>query len=547
MRSHWSYITVCVLACGLFIAGCASEQKQEIPAETVAPEATISSVARFVSYQSMPVRGIGLVAGLPGTGSSECPQKIQKHLEKYILQQLSSDGSINAAAFIASQNTAVVEVLGIIPTMAGPRESFDIVVKPLAGTQTTSLDGGYLYTTELKEISRLARVEQFAEFSKSQATAEGAIYSNKLSPSKDKTWYVLGGGSNLQASSAMLILQNPNLITANLIRNRINERFGPKTAIPISSAQIRVKIPADYRDQKSRYLQMLSTLQLGEKPELRTQRIQELARQLATGPDKDSTEIALEAIGKPVAKELATLLEHPDPAVQFHAARCLSRIGDGRAIPILRKIALTPNNPNRLDAIRAIGHNSKRSDSGPILTNVLSDPNVEVRLTAYEILLRNNSSIISRKIVAGDFAVDSIICSGKRVIYAYQEATPRIVIFGSPMNCNNNIFLISDDGAVTINAKPGDEYISISRKHPSRPRVIGPISSGYEISNLLQALGERSETSTTSRRKGLAVPYADILPILKKMCKNNAIDATFIAGPAPKMDILLETLPSIDR
>ena len=57
---------------------------------------------------------------------------------------------------------------------------------------------------------------------------------------------------------------------------------------------------------------MIGTLQLGENPEMKSARIQELARQIATQPDKQPASIALEAIGKPALNELAKLIDRLD-------------------------------------------------------------------------------------------------------------------------------------------------------------------------------------------------------------------------------------------
>ena len=223
-------------------------------------------------------------------------------------------------------------------------------------------------------------------------------------------------------------------------------------------------------------------------------------------------------------------------------------IGDNRAIKPLREILLTPTSPFRLGAIEAIGKNAVRTDARAILTVALSDADIRVRLAAYEMLLRMNSPAISRKIVAGDFVVDSVVCPGPKSIYVYQQKSPRIVLFGSPIYCNQNIFVQSDDGSITINAKSGDQYVSVSRIHPQRPRVIGPLNSGFEVSSLIQTLGELPEVDKRAAvLPGLAVSYAKILPILEKMCKNNAITATFIAGPPAAVDPMLQNLPPISR
>lgn len=530
------------------MAGCTQpQQPAELPV-TIDPKATIGSVSRIHFFQAIPVRGIGIVAGLHGTGSSECPPRVRENLEKYIWKQI-PDNSLNARAFIESKNTAVVEVFGVIPALSSDRNTFDVAVRPLSNSQTTSLDGGHLYATELKELGRLANLEQLSMFSKSLATVEGPVFANKLAPSADGgMWYVLGGARPLQGSKISLILDRPDFLIANTIRNRINERFKSKTAIPVSEAEILIQTPSEYLDQKMRFLDMIQSLQLGDNPELREYRIGELIQQLIEDPENESFEIALEAIGRPASDALALLLDHADKSVRFHAARCLLNIGDNRAIKSLREILLDPSSSYRVAAIQAMGRNANRSDARAILSVALSDADIQVRLEAYEAMLRMNSSAISRKMIAGDFVVDSVVCPGPKIIYVYQQKTPRIVLFGAPIHCNDNIFIQSDDGTVTINAKPGDKFISVSRKHPGRPRVIGPLNSGFEVSNLIQALGEQPEIKKRATAlPGLSIPYAEILPVLEKMCRNNAIKAEFIAGSPSSVDPVLQNLPPIGR
>ena len=541
-----SDIRVLGLVLGLLAAGCTQPQQPTVTTEAINPEQTIGSVSRIYFFEAIPVRGIGMVAGLPGTGSSECPREVRDELEKYIRKQIPADGTINPRSFIESSNTAVVEVFGVIPVLASENDAFDIAVRPLSNSQTTSLDGGHLYTTELKELNRLVRINQFSMFSKTLGTAKGPIYSLT---DENKKWYVLGGAKPLKTPKITLVLNNPDFLTASAVRNRINERFGSKTAIALSEAEILLQIPVRYQYQKEHYLQMIQSLQIGDIPATKESRIREFVQKLITEPEKDSFETALEAIGKPAMDSLAECLEHPDESVRFHAARCMITVGDNRALSPLRKILTNSASPFKTAAVEAIGRNAKPSDARAILMAALGYPDFQVRLKAYEMLLPIRGPMIDRKNIAGNFVVDSVTAPGPKIIYVYQQKTPRIVLFGAPLHCQQNLFIQSDDGTITINAKPEDKFLSVSRKHPQRPRVIGPISSGYEVSSLIETLCGLPEESTnrTNLRPGLAVSYAEIIPLLKKMCEINAIPAEFIAEPPITLDPILQNLPPIGR
>ena len=165
----------------LLMIGCGPVQPQT-PVSGPNPEDTIGSVSEIFYFEAIPLRGSGIVAGLNGNGSSECPPRIRRELEKYIWKQISVDGGISPQQFIASKDTAVVEVFGVIPSLVSGKDTFDVAVRPLTGNQTKSLQGGHLYTTELKELSRLTSIDQFTAFSKTFATVEGPIFANPLPP-----------------------------------------------------------------------------------------------------------------------------------------------------------------------------------------------------------------------------------------------------------------------------------------------------------------------------------------------------------------------------
>lgn len=538
MKSYLHLLFLLILCAA--IVSCSPQQEQS-PVQTPDPSSTVGLLARISATGAIQVRGIGIVAGLSGTGSSECPANIRPELEKYIWRQVPQKGSINPRAFIDSLDTAVVEVVATVPYLSS--QDFNVVVRPLSSTQTTSLDGGYLYTTELKELSRLARIEQFTQYSKTIATASGPVYSNKLDPADKSEWYVLGGGKSLHTPFVRLTLNKPDFLAANAIRNRINERFGPKICVPNSESECLLYFPPRYKNEKERFLKVVSSLLLTENDTIRGSYTTAAAERLVGDNNKSEASNILEGIGKPAFDQLRPLLSHPDETVRFHAARCMLNIGSNEPVQCLRTIILNPASPYRVDAIRSIGLNASARDARPVLMSILSEDNMSLRLAAYEMLAEIDSPAVMRKVIGGgDFTVDSVICGGPKMIYVYQQDKPRIVLFGSPIQCSKNLFVQSDDGTITINALPGDKYVSVARKHPGRPRVVGPIQSSFDVGILLQTLGEMPEVNQkTGLRPGLAVSYSEIVPLLRKMCSQNAIEATFAAGPPVNFEAIFQS------
>ena len=519
----------------LFALGCQSgsgldESKIEKPEEI---NASIGEISDIYQSGATEVRGYGIVANLAGTGSSECPDDLRDKLIKHIKVEMVDRQSIDPEAFIKSKNTAVVEVYGVMPAAASKGDVFDLRVSPLSSTQTTSLDGGRLFTTKLVAHREFFNFNQYL---KTLALAEGPIFINKLSDkdTEKKGDYVLGGGRVVEDATITMILNSPNYFTASAIRDVLNSQFGPNTARPKSPGEIDLNIPPKYQDQKAKFLAMVRMVYIGNDPEKYQARIKSLIDDLINNEDKLTPETGLETYGIAVVDRLAVLLDHPDEEVRLRAARCMLNNGDDRALVTLRKIIENPESKHRVEAVKAVGMSAKRSDALPILARAIESEDFDVTLAAYEMLVNLHDISVSRTAVAGDFFLDTVVYSGPDRIYLTRKGTPRVVLFGEPLNCEKDIFVQVDDGELILNSRPADKYVSISRKKPKNPGIIGPVPSRRKVKDVIRTLGELPKVPEKSfRRPGLFVPYCDIAVVLEKMCTNGAIKADFIAGDLP--------------
>ncbi len=533
-----------VLGCtAVGLVSCGKSEKKETPEKQINLDTTVGQLTRFAPVASIPVRGYGVVAGLWGTGSSECPPAIRQQLEKYIWQRMPNAKPGEVSHFIESPDTAVVEIIGVIPPLASAGDRFDIQIKPMAQTQTTSLRGGVLYTAELKEMGRMV---SFDQYTKTIGSAEGQIFTCTDAATKESRYYIFGGGTVILNTTISMVLNQPNYYAASAIRNRINERFGPNTANAVSREEIQVIIPTRYRDQKLRFLSMTQLLYLSEDETLRKQRIETLSSQLAEPQKTGTVEIALEAIGKPVLAKLAESLSHSDVNVRFAAARCMLNIGDNRGLPVLRNVAYNPKSELRIAAIESLSK-AKLKDAESVLSQLLQDEKLEVRVSAYEQLAGLNSILVKRIPVGGDFFIDLVSCPGQKMIYAYRKDNAQIALFGAPIICRKNLFVDIDQ--VMINARPEDKYVSLIRRHPTRPKLIGPLKSGFNVEDIIRSLGHTLETDPPQyARPGLGISYSEILAILEKMCRENMIPAKYVEGPLTNAGSFVEELqPKTDN
>lgn len=504
--------------------------------DTVDLGSTIGSLANVLAPEPVAVEGYGVVSGLNKTGSAECPPQIRAYLKRYIQKQLASSGNpakLNIDKYISSPETAVVLVEGVIPAIPSKHQYFDVRVTALPGTQTTSLEGGALFSAELK------RPGSFGISTDVLADAEGPIFTDKISTvgTDLKIGYVLGGGRVLSEYRIILALREPDYRMANRIRNRLNGRFGDGTARAVLPDRVEIMVPRPYKNRKQRFVSMIKAMYLTQEPEATVERIRTLVERLADSQDKYESEIGLEAIGKQSLGGLEVLLNSPDERVRLHAARCMLNLGSDAGLAALRQIAMSTSSPNRLEALKAIAVGARRSDATSVARKLLRDDDLQITLAAYEHLRQLDDISITQEFVGRNFYLEQTAQTNRKLIYASRSEQPKIVLFGAPLQCHPDIFVESSDGDITINTPAGRNYVTIMRKHPKRAGVVARLNSSLDLCDIIKTLCEEPSTEDDKDRAGLGVSYSKAIVLLKRMCDKGAVGAEFHTGDLPKIDL----------
>ncbi len=97
------------------------------------------------------IQGVGLVVGLDGTGEDP-PATPQR---KLLLEEMRRRRIDEPETLLASPNTALVVVTAYIPPLIRKGDPLDVEIKLPEGSQTTSLRGGRLMETFLREYAYL--------------------------------------------------------------------------------------------------------------------------------------------------------------------------------------------------------------------------------------------------------------------------------------------------------------------------------------------------------------------------------------------------------
>jgi hypothetical protein len=418
-----------------------------------------------------------------------------------------------------------------MPTIASKNENFDVRISALEGTQTTSLEGGWLLGTELKPKGT------FGVTTKIVADAKGTVYLDKfgVSQSNERVGHVLAGGKVLDEYKVTLELKDSDFRMTNNIRNRLNELFGDVTARVILPGRIEVKVPAKYKEQKRRFTSIIEMTYLRHNPEIIGERIKVYIGKLAALQDADVSEIALEAIGNQSLGGLGMLLKSANEEVRLRAARCMLNLGSDAGLGTLRQIAMDGKSSYRIVALESIAAGARRNDAVRISRRLLRDNDFRVGLTAYEQLRKLEDISVVQELVGNSFYLEQIAQTQRKVIFVSRSGQPRVVLFGAPIECIEGTFVRSKDGNITINAPFGQDHVSVIRKHPHRPGVVVQLKSSFELSDIIRTLCEKPTEEGKSGQGGMGVPYADVIALLKLMSDKGAVKAEFWAGALPKI------------
>jgi hypothetical protein len=525
---------------GLLLAaaagGCQKGQRAQAGSDALTPPAelgvAIGSLADVVKPEPVAVEGFGLVGVLPGTGSAYCPPEIRAYLRQYIATQL-PDNRVNADELIDSKNTAVVMLEAMIPATPSKGDHFDVRVALLPGSDATSIQGGWLYKADLVVRGT------FGAHTRPLATVDGPVFINPIGTADldPRSGYILGGGRTLYEYTAMLRLRKPNYRAASLIRNRLSERYGPGIAQAVSPGDIEVRIPAEYRRRKLRFVSMIPATFLEATNELTVARINTYMDRLAGSGDKENSEIVLEAMGQESAAGLAALLHASDAEVRLRAGRCMLGLRDDRGLAPLRDMAFDAQSAYRLEALEAIMVSARRDDAAAVGRRLLRDEEVRVVLAAYDQLREMEDAAVTRDIIGRSFLLEQVVQTSHKAIFVSRRGDPRVVLFGAPLRCRDNLFVETPGGAVVLDARAGQGYVSVIRQHPKRPGVLGPIRSSPDVGDLVRTLGGEAVAGPSGQLLGAGVPYTQVIALLERLCAKDAVTAAFWAGPLPSIDL----------
>jgi len=589
-----SMLLVTVIAASLSTTGCGENwrrwkdrkkpiPKQQISRSTISRDiptplrGTVGAEARITGVQRTLISGIGFVVGLNGTGGLTIPEQYAAHLEREMGRNgvtIANDRANSKIArmsprqLLRDRNTAAVIVQAAIPAGAREGETFDIYVRAI---NATSLEGGQLWTTEM-------RIGPPSAFGNPQARilakSKGPIFLNPFAEPGGEfdgitrdVGRVLDGGVVTFPTKIEIILDNPSHQRARQIVSAINSAFPSAysdkepTARGKDESLILVSIPSRFLEKREEFIDLLAHVTIDQSyPEI-------YARKYATTLKAQpylagDMSLCLQALGERAIPFLSDLYDHPEAAPRLSALRAGAALGDARVVKPLRAIAQDVNSKYRTDAMYLMSSVDDSILVDTTLRELLSSPELSVRIEAYENLMKratsvrrsrlakmfrenNNGTIASasqievlsrvwvpmdplrgvgRTLIEGKFFLD-IVPYGEPLIYVTQQDEPRIVLFGENLSLSKPLLASAWSDRLMLIAESTDTPIRLYYRDDIARKTLTMEDVPERLPDLIEFF---AHTPTPENpQAGLGFSYSQVVGALYEIYNDQGVIAAF--------------------
>ncbi|MBN2025009.1 MAG: flagellar basal body P-ring protein FlgI [Pirellulales bacterium] len=473
------------------------------------------------------IETFGLVSGLPGTGSDPAPSAPRAAL----LQEMRARGVAHASLVLASKDTALVLVRGVLRPGIQEGDRFDLEVRVPGQSETTNLRGGWLLEARLKELAVLG--DGGLHEGREWGIGEGPVLVDpsvdaKNNPVLAVRGRVLGGGRAIRSRGLGFVLKpkHQNVFNASRVANAVNRRFHRMVggiqqgvAKAINDQYVELAVHPRYKDNVPRYMQVVRSIAIQETSAQRIERLALLEKQLLDPISSARAARQLEAVGRLGVDVLKKGITSDDREVRFHSAEALAYLDQTDAAKPLGNAAR--NEPAfRVFALGALGAMDDFA-AYEELCSLLDVSSAETRYGAFRALWTMNpkDGRIRGETFKDGFAYHVIDTQGPPMIHVSRSRRPELVVFGRDQRLATPLLLEAGPRIRVTGTQPDE--IAVSRfvvGEPDQKRIVSTklddvvraiVDLGGSYPDVVQALQEaKAKGSLPGRFEVDALPEA---------------------------------------
>jgi len=500
---------------------------------------TVASETAVDGLRPVVVRGYGLVVGLKETGGRLMPAEVRASM----IQELARRGIGNPATspedwtperVLNDPNTAVVVVEGVIPPGATKNTKFDLRVSALPGTDVTSLEGGRLYTCDLRPGPLLVGSRQ----AKIIADAKGNVFINPFAEPgatrKDAVNRLVGrildGGRVSDDLPFKLKLATSSHTRSRTIQGAINSSFPreprqkDETAHGESADSIDLAVPPSYEGRTEDFIQLVRHLPL----EVTATEPTALAVRNALIANPGSATAAkwrFQALGKRAIPIIQDLYDYGEENPRMAALEAGAALDDALVVQPLLAMAKDGSLENRIRALELLGKMGFNPDIDVGVRPLLDDKDVDVRLAAYEMLVKRKDPTLVVLNIDDKFDV-VLVPSGVPMLYVVQSGRPTIAVFGNDLSIERPLTFFGWSNRLMVKADSGDDQLQVFYR-PSAEARAENLLADPRLSEFITFLGHK--TTIEKPFPGIGLSYGETIGALHQLWRAGYLKADFKA------------------
>jgi hypothetical protein len=500
---------------------------------------TVASETAVDGLRPVVVRGYGLVVGLKETGGRLMPAEVRAAM----IQELARRGIGNPATspegwtpelLLNDPNTAVVVVEGVIPPGATKDTKFDLRVSALPGTDVTSLEGGRLYTCDLRPGPLLVGSRQ----AKIIAEAKGNVFINPFAEPgatrKDAVNRLVGrildGGRVTDDLPIKLKLATSSHTRSRTIQGAINSSFPreprqkDETAHGEGADSIDLTVPPSYEGRTEDFIQLVRHLPL----EVTATEPTALAVRNALIANPGSATAArwrFQALGKRAIPIIQDLYDYGEENPRMAALEAGAALDDALVVQPLLAMAKEGSLENRIKALELLGKMGFNPDIDVGIRPLLDDKDVDVRLAAYEALVKRKDPTLGLLNIDDKFDV-VLVPSGIPMLYVVQSGRPTIAVFGNELAIERPLTFFGWSNRLMVKADSGDDQLQVFYR-PSPEARAENLLADPRLSEFIPFLGHK--TTIEKPFPGIGLSYGETIGALHQMWRAGYLKADFKA------------------
>lgn len=545
--TRWAALALAVAAVG--VGGCVVHEKptpppearyKPLPAVPGLPEFmhnTVYEKVRVENTDYAAVSNYSLAVNLHNTGDNGAiPTRVRDYIIKQMIvhkfgaYDLGTE-RLQPEQVLNDKRVAIVIVEGRVPPGARKGQPFDINVRAVPSSNTSSLAHGNLYFTDLYNQGILqpgsggdvmARAEPGPIFvNPAYALTDGPAPSVAVKASL-RQGIVMGAGREVFDRPIFLRLRDPQRSISRSIEYVIAQRFqsfkSPDPQDKVAAAEdeglVQLFVPYQYNGDWEHFIGVATHLYLNNSTEYSLAKTRQLMIE-AKKPDAKLMDISYcwEGMGEQVIPIYAALIDDPDPAVAYAAARAAAFNNDVEAQRALKDMASDGKNPFQLAAVQTLGALPDSPSIHTMLRKLLDSDQTLVRVEAYKILAAHDDPAVVSRSINGKFFLDIVDShGGEPLIYATRTGVPRIAIFGQNPSIQLPVTFTAMNDQFSISSSDDSEALTLFYRDARFAKPVN-IQSSRGIAEVIARLGGQSAPGDDS----FDFNYGDIVAIVQAL------------------------------